>query len=321
MSCTGAKISVVVAVYNAEKYLHRCIDSILKQTFTDYELILVDDGSTDLSGRICDNYVLVDNRVKVLHKPNGGVSSARQLGLDNSSGEYIIYVDSDDWVDKNYLDKLYANALVENSDIAICDYYEEYPDTSKIVSCKPVSECSEDIIKTVFSGYPCFCLNKLVKRSIYTENSVAFPLEISIGEDMYVFVAQCMIGVKISHVAIPLYHYSINDNSLSTAFTIKNFYDTQRMLELFRELMKGHKYLDLCENYIVRRIVSRTFYNRLFTSADFRKKLYKYRNYIARNSNVDIFKRVMFYLSCIGLYEPMYNLYKVINLWRQTTRG
>ena len=320
MSC-AKKISVIVAVYNAEKYLHRCIDSILNQTFADYELILIDDGSSDLSGKICDSYISVDSRVKVLHKLNGGVSSARQMGLEIAGGEYIIYVDSDDWVENSYLDKLYASVVSDDSDMAICDYYEEYPDMTRTVSCRPESKYSEDLIKEIFSGYPCFCLNKLVKRSIYTENSIHFPLEISIGEDMYVFVAQCLAGVKISYVSVPLYHYCIIGNSLSTSFTIKNFYDTQRMLELFRLLMKGHKYLGLCENYITRRIVSRSFYNRLFTSVDFRKNLYEYRNFIARNSSIGIFKRVMFYLSCIGLYAPMYNLYKAINLWRQTTRG
>lgn len=321
MSCTGTKISVIVAVYNAEKYLHRCIDSILNQTFTEFELILVNDGSSDLSGRICDNYVLADNRVKVMHKPNGGVSSARQIGLENARGGYLIYVDSDDWVENDYLEKLYASVVTDNSDMAICDYHEDYPGITRTVSCRPASEYSGDLIKDVFFGYPCFCLNKLVRRSIYTENSISFPLDISIGEDMYVFVAQCMAGMKVSYVAAPLYHYCVNANSLSTSFSIKNFYDTQRMLDSFRGLMKGHKYLGLCENYITRRIVSRSFYNRLFTSVEFRRNLYVYRNFIARNSSIGIFKRVMFYLSCIGLYAPMYNLNKLISLWNQTTRG
>ena len=97
------KISVIVPVYNAEKYLHRCIDSILSQTFTDFELLLIDDGSKDGSGAICDEYAAKDNRVRVFHKENGGVSSARNLGLDNACGEWVTFVDADDYVRPSYL--------------------------------------------------------------------------------------------------------------------------------------------------------------------------------------------------------------------------
>ena len=95
---TTPKISVIVPVYNTEKYLRRCIDSILSQTFTDFELLLIDEGSKDSSGAICDDYAAKDKRVRVFHKENGGVSSARNLGLDNANGEWITFVDSDDWV-------------------------------------------------------------------------------------------------------------------------------------------------------------------------------------------------------------------------------
>ena len=94
-------ISIIVPIYNVEKYLSRCVDSILNQTFTDFELILVDDGSTDNSGKICDEYAEKDCRIKVIHKDNWGVSSARNVGLENSVGEYIMFCDSDDFVEKN----------------------------------------------------------------------------------------------------------------------------------------------------------------------------------------------------------------------------
>ena len=93
------KISVIVPVYNTEKYLHRCVDSILAQTFTDFELLLVNDGSPDKSGEICDEYAQKDTRVRVFHKENGGVSSARNLGLENAQGKWITYVDGDDWIE------------------------------------------------------------------------------------------------------------------------------------------------------------------------------------------------------------------------------
>ena len=97
------EVSIIVPVYNVEKYLPRCIDSILAQTSTNFELILIDDGSTDKSGMICDEYAKKDNRIKVFHKENGGVSSARNIGLDNASGEWLAFIDPDDAVDKEYL--------------------------------------------------------------------------------------------------------------------------------------------------------------------------------------------------------------------------
>jgi len=100
------QISVIVPVYKVEQYIHRCIDSILSQSFTDFELILVDDGSPDNCGKICDEYAQKDSRIRVFHKSNGGVSSARNLGLDNAKGEWIAFIDSDDFVENEYLEEL-----------------------------------------------------------------------------------------------------------------------------------------------------------------------------------------------------------------------
>lgn len=101
------KVSVIVPVYNVELYLNQCIDSILRNTFTDYELLLIDDGSTDNSGKICDEYAMNDCRIKAYHKTNGGVSSARNLGIEKANGEWMTFIDSDDLIDENFLNNLY----------------------------------------------------------------------------------------------------------------------------------------------------------------------------------------------------------------------
>lgn len=106
---TTPTISVIVPVYNTEKYLRRCIDSVLAQTYADFELLLIDDGSKDKSGEICDEYAQKDARVRVFHKENGGVSSARNLGLDNARGEWVAFVDSDDYIEENYLKSFEGN--------------------------------------------------------------------------------------------------------------------------------------------------------------------------------------------------------------------
>ena len=103
---TQTKISVLIPVYNTEKYLRECVDSTISQTYSQLEIILVDDGSADNSGKICDEYAQNDKRVKVIHKPNGGLSSARNVGIDKATGEYIAFVDSDDYLKKDYVEKL-----------------------------------------------------------------------------------------------------------------------------------------------------------------------------------------------------------------------
>jgi glycosyltransferase involved in cell wall biosynthesis len=117
------EISVIVPVYNVEEYLPKCLDSILNQTFKDFELILIDDGSTDGSGRICDEYAIIDNRIKVFHKRNEGQAIAKNFGIDNSLGKYISFVDSDDWIDENMLLEMYQEAISNDADIVIAGHY------------------------------------------------------------------------------------------------------------------------------------------------------------------------------------------------------
>ena len=118
-------VSIIVPIYNSERYLHRCIDSLLLQSYEDIEFILVDDGSRDNSGTICDDYSVKDDRIKVIHQSNQGVSVARQTGLDHSSGEYIIHVDSDDWIEPTAIESLYEKAQKDDADMVISDYWIE----------------------------------------------------------------------------------------------------------------------------------------------------------------------------------------------------
>ena len=115
-------ISVIVPVYNVEKYLRQCLDSIVAQTYRDLEIILVDDGSIDASGAICDEYAVRDSRIKVVHQPNRGLSSARNTGLDLVSGEYTFFIDSDDWIHEKALERLLLAQAKTNADLVLCNY-------------------------------------------------------------------------------------------------------------------------------------------------------------------------------------------------------
>lgn len=309
------KVSVIVPVYKAESYLHKCIDSILQQSFRDFELILVDDGSPDASGRICDEYAKIDQRVSVVHKSNGGVSSARQKGLNMAKGDYVIFVDSDDWVEPDYLSELYNKALRESADMVICDFYEIEQGEKNRVDCSFEFVSSDELVKSLFCGFRCFCMNKLVRRSAFTDNSIEFPLDISIGEDMYVMVSLFKAGIIPVYLNRALYNYTIdvNANSLSRNFSLNHYRDTLRMLDLFRKLMKGHIYYNVCEDYIIHRLVSRCFYGQLFSSKEFKNEMSKYKKNILRNSNIATLKKIMYYMACIGFYRPMYKIAK----WKQ----
>ena len=134
MSFVNIKISVIIPVYNAERYLKDCVDSIINQSYQNFELILVDDGSSDNSPKICDDYAAKDNRIVVIHKSNNGVSAARKTGLDNASGDYIMYVDSDDWLDINTMEKC-LNVVQKNPQIGcvMFSFTKEVNDTSQVM--------------------------------------------------------------------------------------------------------------------------------------------------------------------------------------------
>ena len=127
------QVSIIVPIYNVERYLRRCIDSIIGQTFKNWELILVDDGSTDSSGLICDDYSF-DERVIVIHKKNEGISITRQFGLNKAKGRYIQFVDSDDWIESTMIEKMYDLATTNNSDLVSCDFVQENYYNSTIIN-------------------------------------------------------------------------------------------------------------------------------------------------------------------------------------------
>jgi len=149
-------ISVIIPVYNVEPYLKKCLDSVVTQTYKEIEIILVDDGSTDGSGPICDEYAAQDKRIRVIHKRNGGLSDARNVGLDRCSGRYVTFIDSDDYVASDYVERLYRILVEYNADIAVCDYFEFYDEepvehpkkvrrSSSLINCRPWSNSMENI--------------------------------------------------------------------------------------------------------------------------------------------------------------------------------
>ena len=213
-------ISVIIPVYNVEKYLDQCLKSVTAQTYTDFECILVNDGSTDKSGEICDNWAKNDNRFKVIHQENQGVSAARNKGIENAQGEYIIFIDSDDWVDTDYLETL----MGDDSELVISGDFVEtqsgclgtnIPLKNNIInfSKSSIEEIAHLLNKHLFFG-PYF---KRYKSSIIKKNNVVFPLEVSYGEDLIFNFTYLRYVSQIRTISKATYHYRrFENNTLST---------------------------------------------------------------------------------------------------------
>ena len=214
------KISIIVPVYRVEQYLHRCVDSIMDQSFTDFELILVDDGSPDNCGEICDEYAKKDRRIRVFHKENGGVSSARNLGIDNSFGEYISFVDADDFISLNWLECLYEKAISSNADIIVASYTKSSKcgnkscriDEAEIVNTSQEAKFEYLCRLLLHDGFGWEVWSRLFKRSLIVDNKI--EMQGTFAEDMS-FCARCSLLSKIIyHIDNCDYYYNV-DNPVS----------------------------------------------------------------------------------------------------------
>lgn len=213
-------ISLIVPVYKVEPYLRQCIDSILAQTYTDFELILVDDGSPDTCGAMCDTYSEKDPRIHVLHKENGGVSSARNVGLAHAQGEYIVFVDSDDHVGENYLKDLYsAYQAAEDSKLLVLSDYQPFSSTGKVAKTFSeqftVSLCGEGNDAELFRRlvfefliFPPYC--KLYRRDVIERNGLQFNQTLRSAEDFDFNCRYIRYMDKITYVPSVEYNYRVD---------------------------------------------------------------------------------------------------------------
>ena len=216
------KISVIVAVYNAEAYLDKCIHSILSQSFTDFEVLLIDDGSTDSSGAMCDNYAKQDSRIRVIHQSNGGVARARQTGIENARGEYSIHADPDDLMLPTQLEVLHRKAIESHADMVICDFYKQRARGTKRSKQKPTTLSAASIIDELLNGKlhgPLW--NKLIRTSLYSKYNISFVPGLNYCEDLLVCVKLLLNHIKVAYVNEALYHYNmiVNDNSITRNYS------------------------------------------------------------------------------------------------------
>lgn len=219
----GQMISVVVPVYNVAGYLEKCLDSIIEQTYTDLEIICVDDGSTDGSSEILDRYREKDNRILVIHQPNSGVSVARNVALKHCTGDFVGFVDGDDWLEPNMYEVLMSNITAEDIDISACGYFEDDGDVARpVINDLPVPEEPMDIreflpyiyIRDQYRGVASYLWSRVFRREVIVRAGLRFDTRLRPGQDI-VFVAQYFVQARQSvYTRHPLYHYVQRANSV-----------------------------------------------------------------------------------------------------------
>lgn len=279
-------VSIIVPVYNAQKHLKNSLNSILNQTYQNIELILINDGSTDNSGDICDEYALKDSRVLVIHQVNTGPSVARNRGIMKSKGDYIQFVDSDDYIDHTLTEKLVATMMEDTNDLVICGYktIRLYRQTSQEIKNIPISkaqiskgELLDNFGELFFNNFINVPWNKMYKKNIIQQKNIEFPHDMRMGEDLIFnleYIDNCSFFSIIDETG---YHYDIsNEDSLTTNF-VDNYFENQKFLFQYTKefLVKHDKYSLENSKYIQTRFVDSMmgcFGNLFHESSSYSKK-------------------------------------------------
>ena len=305
-------ITVVVPIYKVEKYLVKCIDSIIEQSYQNIELILVDDGSPDECPRFCDEYKNRDSRIKVIHKQNGGLSDARNEGLKIATGEWITFIDSDDYVGTNFLEKLYSSVTSVGADISICDYKAVIDDTGiekeeTNIEVYDHVKCLEEMYHPRKHGMEFVAWGKLYRTALFKKNKIGYPVG-KIHEDTFTTYKLIYAAKKIVFCNASEYFYRQREASIMTSsFNIKRLVmiDATREACQFFENAKETHLLELAINAHFRNYV--TMYSEMEKNKDAlenykieRKKIIQnfrrdYKRY-SRNAKLEIKKRIFYTL-------------------------
>ena len=248
------KVSIIVAVYNASNYLDKCLTSILKQSLKEIEIICIDDGSTDSSLEILQKYSKKDERFKVISQSNMGASAARNRGLEKAKGEYFIVIDSDDWIEEEYLEKMYERAKENELDIVICDMKFKFNDSKKDYILKDFEVEENEIyssdyyykrfIRDNFYGY---LLNKLIKLNVIKENKLFYNEKIFMWEDLNFLLKIIFYSKRIGKINKAYYNYRKCENNSSGYIKLKNLLDIEEGFNDLSEFYIKNKEIEKAE--------------------------------------------------------------------------
>lgn len=275
------KISIIIPVYNASDSIRKMLDSILAQTLHEFEVLMIDDGSTDESGRILDEYSAKDKRFKAFHKQNEGVAMARQMGVDNAKGEYCIHADADDRMDSTMLEGLYTEAKAKDADVVIADYFVCSKQGETVCKQQPSELSPEHVLQDMFDNKLFGALwHKLVRTDLYRKYNAKFFKGINHCEDLLIWVQLLQHQeVKVSYLPKAYYHYVVNDNSITRHFTHETYEMRLRFRDKLKELLVVPNVKEIIEK-VSFGIFTEGFIYDVLSSEEMEKGIFTYRKSI-----------------------------------------
>ena len=299
--------------------MRKCLDSILVQTFTDYECLMIDDGSKDGSPAICDEYAAKDPRFKAFHKPNGGLSDARNYGIERAQGKYTIFFDPDDWVDGDYLRVMYFKAEESFADMVMCDIYYNDPYRQRYSKQEPTSLNHIDVLRDILTDkVQGFTVIKLIRRELYDKYGLKYPKGMYGCEDQYTMCVLLKNDIRIAYLPKAYYHYMHYGNeSQSRKYDINVYQMDVHTREMFTELLKDTPYRNLAYDSLSSYILHRAFLygSQTFTSRSFKDTFHSYECYI-KNARPPYFK-YFYRLSLSGYYCTSRKLFGLLFCLKQ----
>ena len=306
------KISIIVPIYNTSRFLDKCINSILKQTYKSLEIILVNDGSTDDSLKKINDYKKIDNRIIIINKKNGGLSSARNAGIKIATGNYILNVDSDDWLENNTCEILLKTAIKTDADIVIGNIFLEYKNKKEKWEDLKNNEIYNnlDYLYAFFSENGKGSVwNKLIKRELYIDNKIYHPEGISLGEDTCTLLRLALKSKKIVKINNYIYHYRQNEFSMMYSKN-KKIYEYLKAIEIIKKYYFENNSSDIYEK-IEKILKYKLFYKQLFLNGYIKtRKLYE-KEWKNLNREIKDLEDSKFYKSLPKSEKILLNLYKI----------
>lgn len=297
-------LSVIMAVYNKAGLLERSIRSVLAQTFEDFELLLIDDGSEDESPAICREFARIDSRIRLIRQENGGVSAARQTGISQARGRYSIHIDPDDWVDPGCFEAMYHAAAACGADMVICDFLVETDDGTHYKEQKPSGPGHDAVLEDLFGRLHGSVCNKLIRHACYRAYGIAFPAGLDYCEDFVVCASLLAHPIRVVYLEKAFYHYDCTqaNDSLTNGFSRRHLEASKRVAQELKIRLSGSARCDELVRRYEQRVKFMAFENRLLSAREFRS-LFPDTAEDAVSLDTSRLNRLLFWGACHGFYD------------------
>lgn len=294
-------VSIIVPVYNVEKYLEKCVESLIQQTYKYIEIILVDDGSSDSSGKICDSLSKKDDRIISLHKKNGGLSDARNYGIKHAKGNYLVFVDSDDWIENDTIEESLRRIISDKSDIVVYGFSVDYDNGNHKIKAPYKDECIDKktalIYINSFQGIDVSACNKMFKKELFDD--IEFPYR-KLCEDYYVMYKIFDKCNRISTSTSPKYHYFQRTNSISRNSNVNMdfLYAAEEEVEYFKKHHRDILYSAITGMVFANLVIYNMKQARKikFEKRKIQKEMRKYKKYITQNKVLSFSRKMQYFI-------------------------